>query len=60
MLMSATTKEEKQDIYRRFDGMITGKGKEIKLCYVTVRNVSSRLRHIIMPIGWSADMHVPA
>ena len=39
MLMSATTKEEKQDIYRRFDGMISGKGKEIKLCYVTVRNI---------------------
>ena len=38
MIMSTTTKDEKHDIYRRFDGMIAGGGKEIKLCYVTVSN----------------------
>lgn len=36
MLMSATTKEEKAEIYRRFDQMIQGKAKDIKLCYITV------------------------
>ncbi|KAJ3539294.1 hypothetical protein NM688_g6382 [Phlebia brevispora] len=35
MIMSSTSKEEKQQIYRRFDEMARGQGKDIKLCYIT-------------------------
>lgn len=37
MLMSTTTNDEKREIYRRFDNMVSGRGEDIKLCYITVR-----------------------
>lgn len=37
MLMSTTTNDEKREIYRRFDSMVSGRGEDIKLCYITVR-----------------------
>ena len=46
MIMSSTTKEEKWDIYRRFDQMVRGEGEDIKLCYITVCRLVEPLARI--------------